>query len=215
MKYNAVIWDLDGTLLNTIEDLTDAVNDAMTKNGFKQRTIEEVTMFVGNGIHKLIERCLPEGENNPAFNSTFEDFKAYYAINCNNKTKPYIGITKILQTLKDRNIKSAIVSNKNDSDVKKLSRAHFTGYISTAIGNREGFRRKPYPDSVLEAARELNCNPEKCLYIGDSDVDIATAANSGMDCLSVTWGFRTREFLIEHGAQHLASNAEEVLSFIG
>ena len=151
MKYEAAIFDLDGTLLNTLEDLADAVNVALKENGMPPRTVEEVRQFVGNGIVKLIERAVPQGRENPAFDSTLQDFKKYYGQHCNDKTKPYPGILETLNRLKERGVSMAIVSNKADFAVKELNPLYFEGVIVVALGENEevGGRKKPAPDTVI------------------------------------------------------------------
>lgn len=210
----AVVFDLDGTLLNTLEDLADAVNAALCRNGLPERTIGEVCQFVGNGIRNLMIRAVPDGEANPRFEEIFSDFKNYYGAHCKNKTDAYPGIRMLLEELKLRGIKMAIVSNKVDSAVKMLNQEYFSEYITTAIGETEQIARKPAPDTVLAALRELGARKEDAIYVGDSDVDIETAKNVGMKCVSVTWGFRDRAFLLEHGAKALIDNPVELLPFL-
>ncbi len=213
-KYSAIIFDLDGTLLNTLEDLTDSVNYALTSNGFAARTIEEVRVFVGNGIRKLIERAVPKNVSAEAVDSVFETFKNHYLGNMMNKTKPYDGIMELLRMLNERGITMGIVSNKYDPGVKGLNESFFGKYIKVAIGESAGIAKKPAPDTVYAAIREMGIEKENTVYVGDSDVDIATAANSGLDCISVTWGFRDREFLQEKGAAVIIDTPFEILDFV-
>lgn len=213
-KVSAVIFDLDGTLLNTLEDLADAVNAALRENGMPERTTEEVCRFVGNGIRRLMERAVPGGESNPGFEKAFSDFQSYYGVHCMGKTDAYPGIRELLAELKARGVRMAIVSNKMDLAVRALNRKYFSGYITTAIGETSQILRKPAPDTVLAALRELGVDKKNAIYVGDSDVDIATAANAGMRCVSVTWGFRGRDFLLEHGAGTLIDTPEELLNFL-
>lgn len=210
MKYTTVIFDLDGTLLNTLEDLQGSVNHAMCACGFPEHSLEEVRKFVGNGILRLLELCVPGGKENPEFERAFEEFKADYAIHCNDKTRPYEGVIGLMKTLKAHGIKMAIVSNKADFAVKTLAEIYFQGIVDTAIGQREDLQRKPAPDMVLAALKELGEEKENAVYIGDSDVDIATAGNTGIPCISVAWGFRDREFLKECGAECIVESAEEL-----
>lgn len=210
----AVVFDLDGTLLDTLEDLKNAVNVALSCNEMPERTLEEVRRFVGNGVRKLMIRAVPEGEANPEFEATFSDFKKYYASHCNVKTSLYPGIRLLLEELKLRGIKMAVVSNKLDSAVKNLCRQYFADYITTAYGETDQIARKPAPDAVFAALNELGVTPDEALYVGDSDVDIATAKNAGMECISVTWGFRDREFLKKHGASTLIDFPTELLSYL-
>ena len=199
----AVIFDLDGTLLNTLEDLCDAVNVALKTNDMPERTLEEVRQFVGNGVRTLMVRAVPDGEDNPLFEKTFSDFKEYYEVHCKDKTGPYRGIIELMEVLHSREIKMAIVSNKIDSAVKELNDFYFSEYTEVAIGEMEGVARKPAPDTALKALKELDVPAERAIYVGDSDVDIQTAKNAGIECVSVTWGFRDRTFLLEHGATKL------------
>lgn len=194
-RYKAVIFDLDGTLLNTLEDLTDAVNHVMRQFNYPEHTIEEIRSFVGNGIKLLIERSLPYGKDNPEFDKVFSEFKSYYTSHCQIKTRPYDGIMELISSLKEQGYKLAIVSNKNQSAVTELNNIYFSNYISTAIGEKEGVRKKPAPDTVIKALNELGISSDDAVYVGDSDVDRETAKNSDMDCISVTWGFRERKLL--------------------
>ena len=214
MKKTTVIFDLDGTLLDTLQDLADAVNYALRKEGMPERTIDEVRQFVGNGVRLLMIRAVPGGESNPLFEETFAQFKEYYGEHCNDNTKPYEGMIELLETLKSKGYSVAIVSNKIDFAVKELSVLYFKGIVPVAIGEKEGVRRKPAPDTVREALKELGRTAEEAVYVGDSDVDIETAKNAGMPCVSVLWGFRDREFLEEHGAKRYARTAEDVLKLV-
>lgn len=210
----AVIFDLDGTLLNTLYDLSDAVNCALEKYGQPQRSIEEVREFVGNGIRNLMLRAVPDGDKNPMFEEIFAFFREYYKAHCNIKTAPYEDILALMEELKQRHIKMAIVSNKIDSGVKELNDIHFSKYVDVAIGEREGISRKPAPDSVNEALRILEVDKAHAVYVGDSDVDIKTANNADVRCVSVTWGFRDEDFLKEHGAETLIHRPLELLDYL-
>ncbi len=211
---NTVIFDLDGTLLNTIEDLADGVNHALSEYGYPRRSIEEVTAFVGNGIMNLIALSIPKGKDNPDFYDVFGEFKSYYSEHCMEKTHPYNGITELLKKLRKSGIKTAIVSNKNDTAVKRLADKYFSGYIDFAVGEREKVKRKPAPDVIFETLNELNSTVDECIYVGDSDVDIRTAQNAEMDCVIVDWGFRDRDFLVKNGARKIISTPEELIKFI-
>jgi phosphoglycolate phosphatase len=200
MKYSTVIFDLDGTLLNTLEDLCDSVNYALSQYEMPKRTLEEVRHFVGNGVEKLMERAVPDGKDNPLFEDAFSCFKEYYLIHCNDKTGPYLHIMELLKALKDQNVKMAIVSNKYDAAVKELNNMYFGDYVSVAIGESAGVRKKPAPDTVEAAIKELGVSKEECVYVGDSEVDHQTALNSGLRCISCLWGFRTKDELLKAGA---------------
>lgn len=211
-----VIFDLDGTLLNTLDDLADSTNYALSKFGYPTRTIEEVRQFVGNGVAKLIERAIPEGKNNPNFEKCLAIFKENYAQNMYNKTAPYNGIIEMLSNLKSRGIKIAVVSNKFDLAVKELCKKYFEGFIDFAAGENEaqGIKKKPAPDTVISVLNEFNFAPEDAVYVGDSDVDIMTAKNSKMPCISVTWGFRDKKFLLENDATILINAPSEIYNHL-
>lgn len=213
-NYKAIILDLDGTLLNTLEDLANSVNFALSKHNMPTRTLSEVKAFVGNGVRNLMIRAVPGGEENPVFEETFDTFKEHYGVHCNDKTAPYEGIMELLQTLKERGYLLGIVSNKLDSAVKALSDIYFKGLVDVAVGEKEGVERKPAPDTVNEVLRELQITSDEAIYVGDSDVDIQTARNANMPCISVLWGFRDREFLEEHGAMLFARIPEDIFRFL-
>lgn len=212
----AVIFDLDGTLLNTLDDLADSTNYALSKFGYPTRTIEEVRQFVGNGVAKLVERAIPDGKNNSNFEKCLSIFKENYAQNMYNKTAPYNGIIEMLSNLKSKGIKIAVVSNKFDLAVKELCKKYFEGFIDFAAGENEaqGIKKKPAPDTVISVLNEFNFAPEDAVYVGDSDVDIMTAKNSKMPCISVTWGFRDEKFLLENGATILINAPSEIYNHL-
>ena len=211
---HAVIFDLDGTLLDTLEDLTDAVNVALEKYNLPTCSMEEVKGFVGNGLKNLMLQAVEEGEAFPQFEELFAFFKEYYQTHCNIKTAPYEGVLELMRELKGRNIKMAIVSNKIDSGVKALNDKFFAEYTQVAIGEREGVGRKPAPDSVNEAMRILGVEKEHALYVGDSEVDILTARNADVRCISVTWGFRDEKFLMENEAGIMINRPLELLEYL-
>lgn len=213
-KYDTVIFDLDGTLLNTLEDLADSVNYSLALNGYPERTKEEVRKFVGNGIGKLIERAIPEGLMNPCFEKCLADFSAHYLTNMQNKTGPYEGILDLLDELNKKGYKLAIVSNKFDEAVKKLNNDYFAKYIEIAIGESKRIARKPAPDTVIKALNELNSSADQSIYVGDSDVDVQTAKNANMDSIGVTWGFRDRDLLEREGADYIIDKPEEMIMIL-
>lgn len=214
-KYNTVIFDLDGTLLNTLEDLADGVNYCMREFGYPERTLEEVRCFLGNGIKKLMERAIPDGREDPQFDEVFQTFKEYYTGHCQVKTREYPGIEELLKKLgEEKNCKMAIVSNKNMAAVQELNKIYFNKYIKIAIGEKEGVRKKPYPDSVIRAMEELGSDREHVLYVGDSEVDKETADNAGIDCVLVSWGFRDKEMLQSLNPLTVIDRPEELLQFI-
>lgn len=212
--YQAVIFDLDGTLLDTLEDLMDGVNHVLVARGYPQRSIEEIRQFVGNGLGKLIERAVPEGTSEEIQLQILDEFRVFYTDHCRIKTGPYEGIMELLQYLKEHGFKMAIVSNKNDTAVKELAKYYFADCIEVAIGEREGIRRKPAPDSVYEALRILGVHKEQAVYVGDSEVDRETAANAGLNCISVTWGFRQESLLRSLKPEYLIHRPEEVIGIV-
>lgn len=213
--YKLIIFDLDGTILNTLEDLADSTNYALSRNYFPERTIDEVREFVGNGIGRLIERAVPDGMGPAVVEKVLADFKVYYGEHCADKTKPYDGIKEVIGKLKKQGYMTAVVSNKADFAVQQLCEDYFSGLFDFVVGEREGIRRKPAPDSVLEVLERLHIEKKNTLYIGDSEVDIQTADNAGVDQVSVEWGFRKREYLLSQGARRIVKVPEEILSILG
>lgn len=214
MKYKAIIFDLDGTLLDTLEDLAAALNFALSEHGFPVRTLDEVRTFVGNGMKKLIERGCPSGTPNDVQKEILATFKNFYAVHSSDKTKPYDNILPMLDELKKSGIKLAVVSNKDDGATKVLCKNYFPGIFDEVIGVREGLAKKPAPDSVFEVLEKFNCDKSSSIYIGDSEVDIETAKNACVPCISVTWGFRSETFLRDAGAVKIACDAKELFSFL-
>ena len=210
MRYKYVLFDLDGTILDTLDDLHAAANAALRECGYPERTRDEVRRFVGNGIRKLIERAVPSGTSEEDIVRTHEAFTAYYSVHCKDKTKPYAGIPELVRGLKENGIASAVISNKADYAVRALCEEYFKGLFEFSVGEREGIRKKPAPDSVLEAMRVMGAKSSETVYIGDSDVDIMTAKNAGIACIGVSYGFRGREFLESHGAEVIADTVEEL-----
>ena len=210
----AVIFDFDGTLLNTLEDLKDSTNYALQKFGFPQRTLDEVRSFVGNGLRMLIVRAVPAGTEDAVIDAVLQTMKLHYAENYHNKTRTYDGIEALLMRLKAEGYPMAIVSNKADLVVALLRKLYFDTLIPVAVGETEGVLRKPAPDMVIEGLRRLGLPGAKAVYVGDSEVDLQTARNVGIPCLSVTWGFRSIQQLKEAGAQHLAHTPEELYETI-
>ncbi len=215
MNIKAVIWDLDGTLLNTLDDLAASVNAALAMNGMPLRSTEEVRAFVGNGIRNLMIRAVPGGEANPAFDKALEDFIRHYGAHSRDRTRPYDGILEMLDRLSAAGVKHAIVSNKIDFAVKALSRAYFGERMCAAIGDDPSRARKPAPDSVLAAMREMGVTAQETVYVGDSDVDVLTARNAGVPCVAVLWGFRDEACLRAAGAGRLAHTPDELREIIG
>ena len=214
MPYQTAIFDLDGTLLDTLEDLYRAVNAALAARSFPLRTRDEVRMFVGNGVEMLIRRAVPAECDEETTLATLAHFKTTYAAICKDHTKPYDGILPALATLREKGVRVAVVSNKFDAATKALCAEYFGELVEVAIGERADVRKKPAPDTVQEALRELGTSGDTAVYIGDSDVDIRTAENCGMDCISVTWGLRDEDFLVENGAKVLVHAPSDLLGVI-
>ena len=213
MKYQNYIFDLDGTLLDTLSDLATSVNYALRTYGMPEHSVDDVRRFVGNGVRLLMERAVPNGKANPLFDEAFATFRQHYMLHSLDTTRPYNGIPEVLAELRQRGCRLAVVSNKFMTATQELIRHFFHDTIEVAIGEHEaeGIRKKPAPDTVIEALRQLGVGKENTVYVGDSDVDIQTAANAGLPCISVLWGFRDREFLTQHGAVTFISSPCELL----
>ena len=211
-KYSTYVFDLDGTLLDTLGDLAASVNYALRTHGMPEHSIDDVRRFVGNGVRKLMERAVPDGPDNPQFEAAFATFRAYYMEHAQDTTRPYEGIPETLAALKAQGCRLAVVSNKMRKATEELCRHFFPDTIEVAIGEDEaaGIRKKPAPDTVFEALRVLGDKGD-AVYVGDSDVDIQTAHNAGIPCISVLWGFRDKDFLLQHGANTFISAPSELL----
>ena len=214
MRYDTIIFDMDGTLLNTLDDLVDSVNHMLQRYGYSRKEEKEVRRALGNGARVLIGSLLPQGEENPQFEQIYQEYVTYYQEHCQIKTRPYDGIMETLRELKKRNVRMGIVSNKGDGAVKELSRDYFGERMQAAIGDDPSRRRKPAPDSVLEAMRQLGVTRAETVYIGDSDVDVETARNAGVACCAVSWGFRSVQCLRDAGAARIAANPQELLAML-
>ena len=210
--YKNYIFDLDGTLLNTLADLASSTNYALRQYGMPEHSVDDVRRFVGNGVGKLIERAIPYGLANPLYEDVLATFRKHYLIHSLDTTSPYPGIGELLHTLRSMGCNVAVVSNKFYNATVELCQHFFADTVEVAIGERENIRRKPASDTVFEAMRQLGVTAEDTVYVGDSDVDVATARNSGIPCISVLWGFRDRDFLIEHGATTFVNTPEEILN---
>ncbi|MDP4108930.1 MAG: HAD family hydrolase [Bacillota bacterium] len=215
MKFDTVIFDMDGTLLNTLDDITDSINEALKECGYPARDREEVKSFVGNGGRRLVFLALPEGAGECEIEDCLARFRSRYAINMRRKTRPYEGITGLLSELKRLKIKTAVVSNKFEPSLKELCSDIFPSLISVVIGDSDGTRRKPAPDSVLKAIKELGSQKERTVYVGDSDTDVETAKNAGIVCVGAAWGFRGRGVLEDKGADYIIDAPEELLGIPG
>ena len=214
MKYTTIIFDLDGTLLNTLADLAAATNHALAEHKLPQRTTDEVRLFVGNGIHKLIERAVPADTPAELQEAVFASFNRYYKEHCADSTRPYEGVPQLLQQLRTAGCRTAIVSNKADYGVQALAKQYFDGQLDAACGERAGIAKKPAPDMLLAIMQQLKAEPASTIYIGDSDTDLDTARNAGVACIGACWGFRGRAFLEAHGAKLLAENVGDIWELI-
>ena len=213
-RYKAVIFDLDGTLLDTLTDLAEGTNYALRVNGFPERTMDEIRRFVGNGARKLIERAVPEGQVEAALEKVRQSFDVYYIVHCKDHTGPYPGIMEMLKELVQKGYALGVVSNKPDFAVQELIPEYFPGLFASVSGEREGVAKKPAPDLIWEAMKNLQVDSSEAIYVGDSEVDLEAAANAGIPCISVAWGFKGRKFLEEHQAEMIIEEPLEILKFV-
>ena len=209
-----IVWDMDGTVLNTLIDLRDSVNYVLRKYNMPEHTIEEYRRYFGSGIRYALECAVLDGTPSETINEMLPIFKEHYDIHCLDNTCPYDGILDAMKKLKEKGYKMAIVSNKIDSAVKELNEKFFKEYVDVAIGETPGTKRKPAPDMVEQALKELGSSKKESIYIGDSEVDLQTARNSNLPCISVLWGFRDRDYLIEQGATTFAETPEELIQLL-
>lgn len=215
MSFRVALFDLDGTVLNTLDDLADAVNAVLDANGMPRHTKDKIRMFVGNGIRKLIERAVPTGTDENTVTKVLGDFKSYYGAHCADKTAPYAGILDMLRVLRANGVRTAVVSNKADFAVQTLSKQYFGDLFDMALGEDVAKRpAKPAPEMVYHVLETLGATPTEAVYIGDSDVDVLTAKNAGLPCIAVTWGFRDRACLENAGATVFADTAKELQDLI-
>ena len=214
MSYKLAVFDMDGTILNTLQDITNAINYALRENGYPERTIDEVRFFVGNGLHKLTERAVPATASCEDIERVFETLIPYYRAHSADTTKPYDGIKELLQRLKEAGVICAVVSNKANAAVGDLVKDYFDGLFDMWLGESPEIAKKPAPDMTKKVLETLGFKENEAVYIGDSDVDIMTARNSGLDEILVDWGFRSREFLKEHSAKRIVSSTDEVYKLI-
>lgn len=211
MKYKLAIFDMDGTILDTLEDLMNCTNYALSKHGYPIRSLEEIRCFVGNGLLNLMKRAIPKEASDEIAGQVLDTMCPYYKEHCADKTKPYDGIIGVLETLRKKGYKTAVVSNKADFAVQQLCEEYFPGLFDVAIGEREGVQRKPAPDSVNEVLKILNLPRAEAVYIGDSEVDYMTSQNAGLDVIMVGWGFRKKEEILSLGAPFVVDTMEELL----
>lgn len=212
--YKAVIFDLDGTLLDTLEDLADSVNEMLRKFLCPERSLAEVRQFLGNGMRKLVERSVSEDFQKENLQSAYEFFRLSYSKNMQNKTHPYDGILKCLEELKENGIITVVTSNKNDDAVKILCKEYFGGLITLAVGAKDGVPSKPDPEMVFSAMKEIGAEKENCIFVGDSDTDILTAKNADLKSIGVLWGFRDREILEKAEADFVISHPCEIVRIV-
>lgn len=213
MNIRYVVFDLDGTLLNTLDDLFLSVNKILSDHGYKTRSKNEVRSYLGNGVRALLNLALPEEERFRT-DELLPEFKAYYDLHKEDNTAPYAGVKEAVAEIKKAGVKCAIVSNKFDAAVQELKNVTFSGLIDFACGEREGVKPKPAPDGVFLAMNELGADPAETVYVGDSEVDLATAENTGLKCVAVSWGFRDRDELVKRGAKNIADTPEQMKDFI-
>ncbi len=213
MNIRYVVFDLDGTLLNTLDDLFLSVNKILSDHGYKTRSKNEVRSYLGNGVRALLDLALPEEERFRT-DELLPEFKAYYDLHKEDNTAPYAGVKEAVAEIKKAGVKCAIVSNKFDAAVQELKNVTFSGLIDFACGEREGVKPKPAPDGVFLAMQALGADPAETVYVGDSEVDLATANNSGLKCVAVSWGFRDRDELVKRGAKNIADTPDQMKDFI-
>jgi len=214
MRYEAILFDMDGTVLYTLEDLHDAINAALAHFGMPALTLEQVRAYVGNGSARLVELAVPEGTTEETRQAVLDWYKPYYDAHCNVKTRPYAGIPELMLELRAAGLRLVIISNKPDSAVRLLAEDHFPGLLDLAVGETAQVRRKPWPDMIEVSAARLGLDKSRCLYVGDSEVDVLTAKNAGIDCASVCWGFRSREQLLEAGAERIFDSTDSLRDWI-
>ncbi len=214
MKYKAAIFDMDGTILDTLDDLTNTLNHALETNGFSGRTKKETRRFLGNGVRNLIDLALPEAADAEEKKEVLKDFRQYYSEHCRDNTAPYEGVVELLKKLKDCGIHTAVVSNKADDAVRELCDRYFSGLFEYAAGEKDGVRRKPWPDSVEEVMERFGTEKSETVYVGDSEVDAETGKNAGVDCILVDWGFRDRQELEKLEAAAIVSDTDQLYDLI-
>jgi haloacid dehalogenase superfamily, subfamily IA, variant 1 with third motif having Dx(3-4)D or Dx(3-4)E len=209
-SYKLVIFDMDGTILYTLDDIVDGLNDALQKSSLPHIDKENVRKFIGRGIRHEVENSVPQGTSSEVIEQVFRDFNTYYAVHCADHTGPYDGILDLMKKLKEMKILCAVVSNKGDYAVQELDQQYFPGLLDAGVGEKKGIRRKPAPDTVNAVLDQLQVKKEDAVYIGDTEVDIETAVNAEMDAIIVEWGYRDHDFLVEHGARTLVKSVKEL-----
>ena len=210
MKYKLAVFDMDGTILYTLQDIVDSMNRALRKNNLPETTLKDMRVYIGNGIMNEVRRSVPENASEETIQKVFRDFNEDYAIHCSDTTKPYEGITKLLFELKKEGMMTAVVSNKGDYAVQELMKQYFDGLFDAGVGEKEGIERKPAPDTVYAVLDALKIDKDEAVYIGDSEVDIDTAKNAGMDCILVSWGYRDKPDMYAKGASRIVDTMDEL-----
>lgn len=213
-RIEIVVFDLDGTLTDTLEDLKNSVNFALQSFGFPERTFDEVRSFVGNGVKRLINLSVPENTDSETAEECLAVFKEHYKNNSLVETKPYDGIIPMLEELKRQGIKTAVVTNKMNEAAQDIVRIFFGGLIEITVGQIDGMAQKPQPDGIYSALKKLGISKEKAVYVGDSEVDCITAKNAGIPCIGVTWGFRDKSVLLENGADFIIDTPKQIFDCI-
>ncbi len=214
MRYKTVIFDFDGTLLYTVQDLADAVNHAIAGHGYPTHSVRAIERMVGNGVNMLVARALPQGFDTPDYEEIMADFRAFYAEHCQDNTRPYDGICEMLARLKAEGRRLAIVTNKYQTAAELLRKRFFSDSVELIVGDFEGRRRKPEPDGVFAALKALGADAADAVYVGDTEVDMQTAENAGLDCICVAWGYRTKQELVKLKAPAIAESTDELLAML-
>lgn len=214
MKYDAVLFDMDGTILDTLEDMHDSVNATLRHFSLPEQSMDETRAYVGNGAARLISLSVPAGTDAETTERVLSWYKPYYNDHSCIKTKPYAGIPELLETLRGAGVKLAVVSNKPDETVGLLAELFFKGLFHSAVGESAGIRRKPAPDTVNAAVEAMGLPKSRCVYVGDSEVDVQTAKNAGLPCIAVAWGFRSEAELRAAGAETVVRTPEELGALI-
>ena len=213
-KYHTVLFDMDGTILDTLDDLTDSVNHTLRQMGYGERTREEVRAYLGYGSRHLMEMALGGAAEPKTVDEAFRIYRAWYGTHTQIKTKPYDGITDVMRALRARGIRVAVASNKPEAMVEKLCEYHFPGLVDAAVGDAEGRRRKPHSDMIDAVLSQLGVSRSGAVYVGDTEVDVQTAQNARLPVIAVGWGFREREQQIEAGATVFADTPDELLALL-
>lgn len=214
MKYKLVMFDLDGTVLNTINDLANSMNYVLSKYNMPLHSIEEIKQYLGNGIRRLVELSVKENTSNEEIEKVYHDFLAYYEVHSLDETKPYDGIIQLLTKLKKKGCILAMISNKADIVVQQLANRFFNGIFDYVVGEKNNIRKKPYPDSVIEVMKKYEISNQNAIYIGDTEVDSLTAINAKIDCIIVTWGFRKKEYLETLKKTFLVNQVDEIYKIV-